>query len=124
MSDDTATWFENIRGHFGHTRAELAAIRADQAIILATLKELKMSETQLETDIANQTTALAALATEIQTGLASNASAIAALKAQIAAGGTVTTADLTALEGNTASVQAATAALTNALNPPITNSGT
>lgn len=82
------------------------------------IQEIRKMGDTFHTDLAANTAAIQALAAEVSTGLASNAAAIQALKDQIAAGNPVTADDLATLEGNTAAVQAATDALTAALNPP------
>ena len=130
MSDDTASWFEGIREHFGHTRQELAAIRAAQAaldtkldLVLVTLKEFQMSATNslanLQAAVANETTVTQSVLTLLTT-----------LAAEIAAASP--TGDNPAIDAVVTTMQANATALAAALaaNPPgppvgpITNPGT
>ena len=76
MSDgeDTATFFGSFRDHFGHVRRELAAIRKENAQILSTLKEFRMSATN---SLANLQTAVAA-ETAVDTSVETLLTALAA----------------------------------------------
>lgn len=104
-------------GGFWPYHHPLRRIERKLDLVLDQMKELKMSESQLETDLTAQTAAVQALASEVTNGLQANATAIAALQAQVAAGTPVTAADLSTLESNTAAMITATNQLQATLNP-------